>query len=185
MSLLTPVTHRLSLSTKNRALLKTFLLLGANLGDRAATLRQAVKLIEYSVGRVPKRSLIYETAPWGVTDQPAFLNQVILVETALEPESVLQQTQAIEQELGRVRLEKWSARTIDIDILYYDHLIWQSATLMAGPITQPSTLRNTLPLNSAPGCMPKRVFSIGCQPKRNGNMPVVPKQQHRTHLVPM
>ncbi|GAB3990987.1 hypothetical protein GCM10028807_19650 [Spirosoma daeguense] len=107
----------------------TFLLLGANLGDRAATLQKAVKRIEYYVGKVQQQSPLYETAPWGVTDQPAFLNQVVTVETTLEPEAVLKQTQTIEQELGRVRMEKWSARTIDVDILYYEHLIWQSATL--------------------------------------------------------
>lgn len=101
----------------------TFLLLGANLGDRAMTLRRAADLIMERIGPVVQRSDLYETAPWGITDQPSFLNQVVVLETQLEPEVVLQQTQAIEQELGRVRLEKWGARTIDIDILYYDQLI--------------------------------------------------------------
>lgn len=101
----------------------TFLLLGANLGDREMTLRRAADLIMERIGPVVQRSDLYETAPWGITDQPSFLNQVVVLETQLEPEVVLQQTQAIEQELGRVRLEKWGARTIDIDILYYDQLI--------------------------------------------------------------
>jgi 2-amino-4-hydroxy-6-hydroxymethyldihydropteridine diphosphokinase len=109
--------------------LTTFLLLGANLGDRVATLAQAVVRIEQRVGRVVSQSNLYETAPWGVTDQPAFLNQVLAVETTLEPEMVLAQTQAIEYELGRVRHEHWGARTIDIDLLYYDQLIWQTPTL--------------------------------------------------------
>ncbi len=107
----------------------TFLLLGANLGERAATLARAVSLIDQRVGRVVLQSGLYETAAWGVTDQPAFLNQVLMVETTLEPEAVLVQTQAIEQELGRVRHDHWGARTIDIDLLYYDQLVWQSPTL--------------------------------------------------------
>ncbi|GAB2525113.1 2-amino-4-hydroxy-6-hydroxymethyldihydropteridine diphosphokinase [Spirosoma aerophilum] len=109
--------------------MKTILLLGANLGDRVQTLRQAVDLISERVGPVVRQSGLYETAPWGVTDQPAYLNQVLTVETALIPEDVLVQTQAIEQELGRVRLEKWGARVIDIDILYYAQLILQTERL--------------------------------------------------------
>lgn len=109
--------------------LKTFLLLGANLGDRIQTLQQAVSLIAEGVGSIIRQSSLYETAPWGVTDQPAYLNQVIAVETALEPEALLDRTQAIEQQLGRVRLEKWGARLIDIDILYYDQRIVQTETL--------------------------------------------------------
>ncbi len=107
----------------------TFLLLGANLGDRVLTQAQAVRRIEQRVGRVVSQSNLYETAAWGVTEQPAFLNQVLAIETTLEPEMVLAQTQAIESELGRVRHEHWGARTIDIDLLYYDQLIWQSPTL--------------------------------------------------------
>jgi 2-amino-4-hydroxy-6-hydroxymethyldihydropteridine diphosphokinase len=106
-----------------------YLLLGANLGDRMATLCRAVDLIGARVGAVVQASGLYETAPWGVTDQPAFLNQVLAVETSLIPESVLTQTQAIEEELGRVRHEKWGARVIDVDILYYGDQIIQSETL--------------------------------------------------------
>ncbi len=106
-----------------------YLLLGANLGDRAQTLQQSIDLIAERIGKVVQQSRLYETAPWGVTDQPAYLNQVLVVETVLTPSDVLVQTQVIEQELGRVRLEKWGARVIDIDILYYDQLILQTETL--------------------------------------------------------
>jgi 2-amino-4-hydroxy-6-hydroxymethyldihydropteridine diphosphokinase len=109
--------------------LKAFLLLGANLGNRTQTLHCALDLIIGRVGPVVQASGLYETAPWGETDQPTYLNQVLAVETILEPETVLSQTQAIEQELGRVRLEKWGARVIDIDILYYGQFIWQTDTL--------------------------------------------------------
>lgn len=106
-----------------------YILLGSNLGDRVSGLHQAAELIASRVGPVVQSSELYETAPWGITDQPAFLNQVLAVETALIPEAVLSQTQAIEQALGRVRLTKWGARVIDIDILYYEQLVYHSDTL--------------------------------------------------------
>lgn len=106
-----------------------YLLLGANLGDRVQTLSRAVDRIVERVGPVIQQSGLYETAPWGVTDQPAYLNQVLVVDTALKPEDVLDQTQSIEQELGRIRLEKWGARVIDIDLLYYDQLVLHTERL--------------------------------------------------------
>ena len=112
-----------------RSFAMLYLLLGANLGDRAQTLRRATDLIAGCVGKVVQQSGLYETAPWGITDQPAYLNQVLAVETMLEPEAVLVHTQGIEQKLGRVRYEKWGARVIDIDILYYDNRVIQSDTL--------------------------------------------------------
>lgn len=106
-----------------------YLLLGANLNDRAQALRRATSLIAERVGKVIQQSALYETAPWGIIDQPAFLNQVLAVNTTLQPEAVLAKTQKIEQELGRIRHEKWGTRTIDIDILYYGTLVMQTETL--------------------------------------------------------
>lgn len=106
-----------------------YLLLGANLGDRVVTLRRAANLIGGCIGPAVQQSSLYETAPWGVVDQPAFLNQILAVETTLEPLAVLAQTQAIEDKLGRVRDVKWGTRVIDIDILYYDQLVLQTDTL--------------------------------------------------------
>ncbi|MDX5483051.1 MAG: 2-amino-4-hydroxy-6-hydroxymethyldihydropteridine diphosphokinase [Hymenobacteraceae bacterium] len=108
---------------------KVFLLLGGNLGDRTLYLQQARDSIAGQVGRIMQSSRLYETAAWGKTDQPNFLNQVLAVETALAPEEVLQRINAIEQELGRVRLEHWGARVIDIDILFYDELVQQTQRL--------------------------------------------------------
>ncbi|GAB3983683.1 2-amino-4-hydroxy-6-hydroxymethyldihydropteridine diphosphokinase [Spirosoma terrae] len=105
------------------------LLLGANLGDRVDTLRKAVSLIKERIGSIDQQSSLYKTAAWGVTEQPDFLNQVVRIDTDLTPESVLEQTQRIEQELGRIRREKWGARAIDIDILYYDQRIILTETL--------------------------------------------------------
>ncbi|UHG91675.1 2-amino-4-hydroxy-6-hydroxymethyldihydropteridine diphosphokinase [Spirosoma oryzicola] len=109
--------------------METFLLLGANLGDRVTTMSRAVELIAQQVGKIIRQSSLYETAPWGVTEQPSYLNQVLLVETALAPQPLLEHTQAIEYELGRVRLDKWGARLIDIDILYYEQQAIRTETL--------------------------------------------------------
>jgi 2-amino-4-hydroxy-6-hydroxymethyldihydropteridine diphosphokinase len=106
-----------------------FLLLGANLGDRAATLQRASEAIQTDLGPVLKQSALYETAAWGVTDQPAFLNQVLKVLSVFSPEEILEKTQAIETRLGRVRREKWGSRVIDIDLLYVDDLILISEKL--------------------------------------------------------
>ena len=106
-----------------------YLLLGANLNDRVQTLRRAAGLIAERIGSVVRQSGLYETAPWGVIDQPAYLNQVLAVKTTLEPEAVLTQTQGIEQALGRIRQQKWGARVIDVDILYHDDLVRQTGTL--------------------------------------------------------
>ena len=103
-----------------------YILLGANIGDRLHTFNQARPLLSERVGPILRQSAIYETAPWGVTDQPSYLNQVLQVSTNLAPEAVLTQTQAIEQQLGRVRLEKWGARLIDIDLLYYGSVTQQT-----------------------------------------------------------
>lgn len=106
-----------------------YILLGANLGDRLLTLSQARTQIAEHVGPIIRQSVLYETAPWGVTDQPSYLNQVLQLSTNLTPEAVLIQTQAIEQQLGRVRLEKWGSRIIDIDLLYYGPFVLSTETL--------------------------------------------------------
>lgn len=99
---------------------KVFLLLGANLGDPVTQLAKALEEIKSRVGKLEVCSSLYESAAWGVTDQPAFLNQIVVVSTPLSPLDVLDNIQAIENSLGRVRLSKWGARIIDIDILYFN-----------------------------------------------------------------
>ncbi|WP_293955543.1 MULTISPECIES: 2-amino-4-hydroxy-6-hydroxymethyldihydropteridine diphosphokinase [unclassified Sphingobacterium] len=102
---------------------KIYILLGTNLGDRFQQLNLARKQLEKHAGELIEASSIYETAAWGVRDQPAFLNQVILVASELPPLECLKLTQHIEQELGRVRKEKWGERVIDIDLLYFNQEI--------------------------------------------------------------
>ncbi len=86
-------------------------------------LAQASALI-CQAGRLIRSSSLYETAAWGNTDQPAFLNQVLLLETNLEPEPLLNALHHYEQTLGRIRATtRWLQRTIDIDILFFGHLV--------------------------------------------------------------
>ncbi len=100
--------------------LKTvYLLLGSNLGNRKEILDKALELINEKIGIIISQSKDYETKPWGITDQPDFLNLAISIHTALKPLKILEQTQAIENQLGRVRKEKWGARLIDIDMMFY------------------------------------------------------------------
>jgi 2-amino-4-hydroxy-6-hydroxymethyldihydropteridine diphosphokinase len=106
-----------------------YLLLGSNLGDRAATLRAAVQHLNETAGSVEAASGLYETAAWGLEDQPAFLNQAVRLRTALLPEQLLAACLAVEQRAGRQRLVRWGSRTLDVDILLYDELILDTPTL--------------------------------------------------------
>ena len=108
---------------------QVFLLLGSNLGDRPQVLAAAREMIAGQAGSIVNQSAIYETAPWGITDQPAFLNQVLEITTSLLPEDLLRIILNIEHDLGRIRYERWGARVIDIDILYFGQTIMDSARL--------------------------------------------------------
>ncbi|HWI53519.1 MAG TPA: 2-amino-4-hydroxy-6-hydroxymethyldihydropteridine diphosphokinase [Symbiobacteriaceae bacterium] len=96
-----------------------YLSLGSNLGDRLGYLTAAVQRLRAPHTEVTRTSSIYETAPWGKTDQPAFLNMAAAVETKLDPYELLRHIFSVEQALGRVRLERWGPRTVDIDLLLY------------------------------------------------------------------
>jgi len=106
-----------------------YLLIGGNLGDRAAYLAEAVNHISLQCGRVSSISSLYETAAWGNTNQSAFYNQAICVETKLEPEILLERLLAIENEMGRVRAQKYGPRTIDLDILMIDDKVLDTQVL--------------------------------------------------------
>ena len=100
-----------------------YLGLGGNLGDKIKNLRTAIERIKKIPNvKLLKISSFYETKAWGVENQPDFLNAAIKISTTLEPLKLLDELQKIETELGRVRLEHWGARTIDIDILLIDDL---------------------------------------------------------------
>jgi len=106
-----------------------YLLLGSNLGDRAARLAQARHDLATRAGQLVAASTIYETAAWGLEDQPAFLNQVLAVATTLLPANLLGACQAAEQAQGRERLVHWGARTLDVDILLFGQEIIATPTL--------------------------------------------------------
>ena len=103
--------------------------LGANLGDPAANLRRAVEALARAGLRFEALSSLYRTRPWGVTDQPDFVNACALARTTLEPLALLDLLQATEQALGRRRTRRWGPRAIDIDLLFYDDAIWRDARL--------------------------------------------------------
>jgi 2-amino-4-hydroxy-6-hydroxymethyldihydropteridine diphosphokinase len=99
------------------------LLIGGNLGNRTALLQQAVQLIEQQAGKVVKLSGLYETAPWGNVQQPDYLNQALQISTPLDPLPLLHTLLNIEREIGRIRQQKWGARVIDIDIIFYNDAV--------------------------------------------------------------
>ena len=106
-----------------------YLLTGSNLGDRASSLQKANALIAQSCGKIISFSSLYETAPWGLLEQPAFLNQAIAVETSLEPEELMQALLEIEAAMGRIRDARYGPRIIDLDILLYDQVIMEQPIL--------------------------------------------------------
>jgi len=108
---------------------RAFLLLGSNTGNRRAFLDRAVDQIGLLAGRVVRVSAVYETQPWGNTDQPAFLNQAVEIETSLPPGTLLSTVLDIESSLGRIRTGRWDARSIDIDIIFYDHAVVKESNL--------------------------------------------------------
>lgn len=110
---------------------KVYIGLGTNLGDKEQNLRDAVQKIEEQIGNIVSLSAFYVTAPWGFASENSFLNAAACVETALLPFEVLQQTQAIERELGRTHKSvnrSYADRLIDIDLLLYDDLILSDAS---------------------------------------------------------
>lgn len=106
-----------------------YLSLGSNLGDRSKNIRNAIQLLK-SVGvNVTKTSALYEASPWGITNQPDFLNLVLKGETKSPPEELLKETKTIEKTTGRKSTKKWGSRIIDIDILFYKKEIINTSSL--------------------------------------------------------
>lgn len=108
---------------------KLYLLLGGNQGNTEQILQSAQAFIKLKIGAVTAVSPVYETAAWGKTDQPNFLNQAIEVHTKLGAFEILEQTQQIENQLGRQRKEHWGQRTLDIDILFLNSEVINTGNL--------------------------------------------------------
>lgn len=105
-----------------------YLVLGSNLGDRAANLRAAIEFLPPEALALAESS-VYETPPWGFRDQPPFLNMAVKVETGLEPLAMLAYLKEIESRVGRAPTFLYGPRLIDLDILFYDTLVMETPAL--------------------------------------------------------
>lgn len=104
---------------------KVYLSLGTNLGNRKRNIREAIEKIGELIGDVERQSALYETKPWGFSSPNDFINVCVLVFTTLAPRQLLETTQRIEQEMGRIGKSvngEYHDRIIDIDILLYDDI---------------------------------------------------------------
>jgi len=109
--------------------MKTFLSLGSNLGNRKSNINIAIENLE-TVGKIIKTSQIYETVPWGFDAENNFFNSIVIFETNLKPQQLLIEIKKIEKKLGRIKTQQnYESRIIDIDIIFYDDLIYQSEEL--------------------------------------------------------
>lgn len=102
---------------------RIFLLLGSNEGNRFQLMEQAQQMIKSTAGEIMNESHMYETAAWGNEKQHPFLNKVLEIQTTKDKKELLQFIAETEKQLGRVRKEKWGARRIDIDILFFNNEI--------------------------------------------------------------
>lgn len=102
---------------------KAYIGIGSNLGDRRGNCLKAVALLRRAGQIILKRSSLHETEPWGVKDQPSFINMAIEIRTDLPPRGLLSLLKDIETDMGRVRTGRWGPRVIDLDILFYDNLV--------------------------------------------------------------
>jgi 2-amino-4-hydroxy-6-hydroxymethyldihydropteridine diphosphokinase len=105
------------------------LLLGSNQGNSRALLRKAIDLLQFRIGKIETASSVYSTKAWGETDQPDFLNQVVVMPYTGTAINALEIVLNIEHEMGRVRFKKWGARIIDIDLLYYGDQVHHTSKL--------------------------------------------------------
>lgn len=107
-----------------------FLLTGGNLGNRLQNIELAAKLIEKNCGLISEKSSVYETAAWGYKDQPDFYNQALAIQTLLTPDNLMLSLLDIEKFIGRKRSFKMGPRIIDIDILLFNDIIYNSSTVI-------------------------------------------------------
>ena len=113
----------------NDSIHTAYVALGSNLGDKEANLRKALELLQERGVEIVKTSTFISTEPYGVTDQPQFLNGVCEVRTSLVPLALLHTLLEIEQEMGRVRLRHWGERNIDLDLLLYEDVVLDTEEL--------------------------------------------------------
>jgi 2-amino-4-hydroxy-6-hydroxymethyldihydropteridine diphosphokinase len=107
-----------------------YLMIGGNIGNRLDNLENARNSINKRCGPIQKQSSIYETEAWGMKEQPAFYNQALCIETTLSPQDLMVMLLTIEESMGRERLIPLGPRTIDLDIIYYNQTIIETADLI-------------------------------------------------------
>lgn len=108
---------------------RSYIGIGSNLGNRHENCLHAIELLEKRGITVKKKSSLYETEPWGVNDQPRFINMVVEIETTLEPKELLSLLKGIEKEIGRQDSFHWGPRIIDLDILLFNTLVLNEENL--------------------------------------------------------
>ncbi len=119
---------------------KAYLGLGGNIGDARSTIAAALDALDKGGARLVARSSDYETPPWGKLDQPPYVNACAIVETELTPKALLALCLDTERELGRVRIEKWGPRVIDIDVLAYENEVIDDPSYPALNVPHPYML---------------------------------------------
>ncbi|MBI4684479.1 MAG: 2-amino-4-hydroxy-6-hydroxymethyldihydropteridine diphosphokinase [Nitrospirae bacterium] len=103
--------------------------IGSNLGNREENCNNAINLLKENGIVIKKQSSMHETAPWGIKDQPKFMNMAIEIETDKTPEELLNVLKYIEKTMGREDAQRWGPRIIDLDILFYDDVILKTQEL--------------------------------------------------------
>jgi 2-amino-4-hydroxy-6-hydroxymethyldihydropteridine diphosphokinase len=103
--------------------------IGSNLGNREENCERAIGLLEENGIKVTRRSSMIETEPWGIEEQPKFINMAVEAETALSPEELLAILKKIEVDIGREPTLRWGPRSIDLDILFYDDIVLKTREL--------------------------------------------------------
>lgn len=120
------------------------LALGANLGDPAAQIADAIRRLGQVAGLEPRRrARLYGSKPVGPRDQPDFVNTAVEIETALAPLDLLDAAQRVEDAMGRIRTERWGPRVIDIDLALYADVTWSDERLV---IPHPELVRRSFVL---------------------------------------
>lgn len=141
---------------------RIYLLLGSNEGDRECYLREARESLQTALaGSEVRASGIYETAAWGLEDQPAFLNQALSMITGLSPEAVLECIRDIEASADRQRAVRWGQRTLDVDILIFGNQIRNTGELQ---IPHPELARRRFALMPLAEIAPDLVHPVLHQP---------------------
>lgn len=106
---------------------QAYLLIGGNMGNRPDNLEKAKSLLQEECGTIKKESSIFETEAWGINDQPAFLNQALLLQTRFSVTELMICILNVEKEMGRIRNEKFGPRLIDIDIIFFNSEIYSDS----------------------------------------------------------